>query len=93
MTLYEAIKHCKDVANDINGCSDCKDEHLQKKKSNTITIEDLYQWALDHDCATYDLTIECFNEYGLREEMNFKSYSQFLEKRDNYFDVVINCCD
>lgn len=102
MTLDEAIKHCKDVANDINSCSDCKDEHLQlakwlselkKRKSNTITIEDLYQWALDHDCATYDLTIKCFNEYGLKEEINFKSYSQFLEKRDNDFDVVINCCD
>lgn len=32
MTLDEAIKHCKDVANDINSCSDCKDEHLQLAK-------------------------------------------------------------
>lgn len=102
MTLDEAIEHCKAVANGSNGCTDCKNEHLQlakwlselkRRKSNTITIEDLYQWALDHDCTDYDVTIEFRNEYGDREEVKFKNGYQFLEKRDNCFDVVINCCD
>lgn len=102
MTLDEAIKHCKEVANGRNGCSDCKNEHLQlakwlselkRRKSNTITIEDLYQWALDHDCADYDITIECFDEYGDRDEVQLKGGYQLLEKRDSYFDVVIKCCD
>ena len=29
MTLEEAIKHAKELANDINICSDCREEHRQ----------------------------------------------------------------
>ena len=99
MTLDEAIKHCKEVANGRNGCSDCKNEHLQlakwlselkRRKSNTITIEDFYQWAQKNGCTDYDITIECYDAEGDRQKIWILDDS-YLNKRND--DVLFKCCE
>lgn len=53
-----------------------------------MTIKELYEWAQKNDCADYEITIECFDEYASDLEADIDDASM-LEKRS--YDVAIKC--
>lgn len=53
-----------------------------------MTIREFYEWAQKNNCADYEITIECFDEYA--SELNaYIDDVSMLEKRS--YDVVIKC--
>lgn len=57
-----------------------------------MTIEDFYQWAKENGCADYDITVECYDEDGDRQEV-WISDDYYLKKRNGDLDVLIKCCE
>ena len=57
-----------------------------------MTIEDFYQWALKNGCDDYDITIECYDEDGDRQEI-WISDDYYLKKCNGDLDVLFKCCE
>lgn len=57
-----------------------------------MTIEELHQWAKANNCTDYDISVECYDEDGEKQEVWIDG-DYYLKKRNSEFDVLIKCCD
>lgn len=57
-----------------------------------MLIEDFYQWAKANNCTDYDISVECYDEDGDRQEV-WISDDYYLKKRNGDLDVLVKCCE
>lgn len=57
-----------------------------------MLIEEFYQWAKANNCTDYDISVECYDEDGEKQEVWIDG-DYYLKKRNSEFDVLIKCCD
>nr|DAY82747.1 MAG TPA: HeH/LEM domain [Caudoviricetes sp.] len=57
-----------------------------------MTVKELYEWAKENNCIDYDISVECYDEFGETQEMWISS-EDYLKKRNAELDVLIKCCD
>ena len=57
-----------------------------------MLIEDFYQWAKANNYTDYDISVECYDEDGEKQEVWIDG-DYYLKKRNSEFDVLIKCCD
>lgn len=57
-----------------------------------MTIKELYEWAKTNNCTDYVISVECYDEYGRKQEV-WVDGDYFLKKRNVAVDVLIKCAD
>ena len=77
MTLEEAIKHAEELANDINICSDCREEHRQ-----------LAEWLIElkryrKNTQSVELTIDQYNGlFQIAQATKCDCWFSLMDKED-----------